>query len=184
VEKFPQGRSLVADASRQGRPVKIATEATVQWVEDLIRADRWITIDSEATALGSSHGLAHSIMHDRLKFLKLCARWVHRELKDREKMNRMSLSFQQLLRYANEWEDVLNRIVAGDESWVYHYQPESKHASMQWWQMFCWWRRGWNEGADMAETTAKRLFMLWVFTHWKRDGTSALVLVEDMLHDL
>jgi hypothetical protein len=58
---------------------------------------------------------------------------VHRELKDREKMNRMSLSLQHLiLRYADKGEDVLNRIVTGDESWVYHYQPESKHASMQW----------------------------------------------------
>jgi histone-lysine N-methyltransferase SETMAR len=27
---------------------------------------------------------------------------------------------------------LLNRIVTGDESWVHHYQPESKRASMQW----------------------------------------------------
>jgi hypothetical protein len=25
------------------------------------------------------------------------------------------------------------------------------------WQTFCWWRRGWNGGAEVAETTAKRL---------------------------
>jgi hypothetical protein len=39
----------------------------------LIRADRKITTDSVATALGCSHGLAYSIMHDRLKFRKVCA---------------------------------------------------------------------------------------------------------------
>jgi hypothetical protein len=39
---------------------------------------------------------------------------------------------QHLLRYADEGEDMLNRIVAGDESWLHHYQPESKRASMQW----------------------------------------------------
>jgi histone-lysine N-methyltransferase SETMAR len=27
---------------------------------------------------------------------------------------------------------MLNRIVTGDESWVHHYQPKSKRASMQW----------------------------------------------------
>jgi hypothetical protein len=27
---------------------------------------------------------------------------------------------------------MINRIVTGDESWVHHYQPESKHASVQW----------------------------------------------------
>jgi hypothetical protein len=34
--------------------------------------------------------------------------------------------------YANEGEEMLNRIVTRDESWVHHYQPESKGASMQW----------------------------------------------------
>jgi transposase len=46
VEKFSQGRSKVADGARSGRPVETATEATVQRVEELIRADRRITIDS------------------------------------------------------------------------------------------------------------------------------------------
>jgi hypothetical protein len=27
---------------------------------------------------------------------------------------------------------MLNRIVGGDDSWVHHYQPESKRASVQW----------------------------------------------------
>jgi hypothetical protein len=122
VEKFCQEHSKVIDA-QPGRPVEIATEATVQRVEELIRADRRITIDSVATALGCSHCLAYSIMHDRLKFQKECARWMPRELKDREKMNRMGLSLQHLLQCVDEGEDMLNRIVTGDESWVHHYQP-------------------------------------------------------------
>jgi hypothetical protein len=85
VEKFSQGRSKVADDARPVRPVEIATEATVQRVEVFIRADRRITIDSVATALGCSHGLAYSIMHDRLKFREVCARWVSRELEDQKK---------------------------------------------------------------------------------------------------
>jgi hypothetical protein len=46
----------------------------VQRVEELIRADTRITIDSVANGLGCSHGLAYSIIHDRLKFRKVCAR--------------------------------------------------------------------------------------------------------------
>jgi hypothetical protein len=84
VEKFSQGRPNVADDARPVLPVKTATEATVQRVE-LTRADRSITTDSVATALGCSYGLAHSIMHYRLKFWKVCARWVPRALKVREK---------------------------------------------------------------------------------------------------
>jgi hypothetical protein len=75
----------------------MATEATVQLVEELIRADRRIAIDSVATALGCPRGLAYSMLHDRLKFRKVCGRWVPRELTDREKMNQMGLSLQHLL---------------------------------------------------------------------------------------
>jgi hypothetical protein len=53
-------------------------------------------------------------------------------MKDREKINRMSLSLLHVLWNAAEREDMFNRIVTGDESWVHHYHPESKRASMQW----------------------------------------------------
>jgi hypothetical protein len=41
-------------------------------------------------------------MHDCLKFQKLCAWWVHRELTDQEKINWMGLSLQHLLEYTEE----------------------------------------------------------------------------------
>jgi hypothetical protein len=84
VDKFSQGRSTVEDYARPGCHVEIAIEVSVRRVEQLIRGDRRITTDSVATALGCSHGLAYSIMHDHLKFRKVCAQWVVRELKDRE----------------------------------------------------------------------------------------------------
>jgi hypothetical protein len=107
-----------------------------QRAEELIRAARRITIYSVATAQGCCRALAYSIMQGRLKFRKVSARWVPRELKelkDRgEKTKRIGLSLQNLLRYADEGEDVLNRIVIGDETWFHHYQPQSKCTSMQW----------------------------------------------------
>jgi hypothetical protein len=42
AKKFSQGRSKVADDSRPGQPVEIVTEATMQLVEELSRADRMI----------------------------------------------------------------------------------------------------------------------------------------------
>jgi transposase len=72
IEKFSQGRSKVADDDRPGRPVEIATEATVQQVEEFIRADSEITMDSVATALGCFHSLTYRKMHDNLNFRK-CA---------------------------------------------------------------------------------------------------------------
>jgi hypothetical protein len=44
-------------------------------------------------------------------------------------MNRVHLSLQHLLRYADILEGMLNMIVTGDESWVHHYKPELKRSS-------------------------------------------------------
>jgi hypothetical protein len=55
-------------------------------VEELIRTDRGIMIDSVATAIGRSHGLAYSIMHDHLKFRKVYARWMPGELRIEKKL--------------------------------------------------------------------------------------------------
>jgi hypothetical protein len=85
VDKFPQGLSKVTDDARLGHPVEIVTEATLQRVEESIRADRRTPIGMVSTALGISHGLAYSIMHDHLKFWKVCAPWVRKELINREK---------------------------------------------------------------------------------------------------
>jgi histone-lysine N-methyltransferase SETMAR len=71
-------------------------------------------------------------MHDRLGFHKVCARWVPRILTPQHKMQRMGLALQHLNRYHDEGHNMLARIVTGDESWVHHYQPETKHVSMQW----------------------------------------------------
>jgi hypothetical protein len=54
------------------------------------------------------------------------------QLKDQVKINRMGLSLQHLLWYADEGEDMLNRTFTGNEAWVHHYQPVSKQASLQW----------------------------------------------------
>jgi hypothetical protein len=36
VKKLSQGRSKLTDVARPGHPVEIATEATVQWMKELI----------------------------------------------------------------------------------------------------------------------------------------------------
>jgi hypothetical protein len=113
VEKFSHGRSKVANDVRPGRPVEITTEASVQRAEEFVQADRRITTDIVTTALGCSHCLAYSIMNEHWKFRIVRARWMPRELKDREKMNRINLSLQHLLRYADEGDDMLAGLLLG-----------------------------------------------------------------------
>ena len=72
------------------------------------------------------------MMHERLGFHNVCSPWVPRLLTPQHKSQRMYLSLQLLQCYQDEGDDMLSRIVTGDESWVHHYETEMKRASMQW----------------------------------------------------
>jgi hypothetical protein len=79
-------RKVSTQATDVGRTASMDVTCNWQLVEELNRADRRITLDSVATALGCSHGSAYRIVHDHLKFRKVWARWVLRERKDRKKI--------------------------------------------------------------------------------------------------
>ncbi|KAJ9578724.1 hypothetical protein L9F63_005086 [Diploptera punctata] len=62
-------------------------------------------------------------------FRKVSARWVPKNLTDDHKGQRMMASLDHLTRYTAQGHDFLEGIVTGDESWAYHYTPETKQAS-------------------------------------------------------
>ena len=77
---------------------QIATLEMLQRVEDIIRADRRVTVDAVAIAIGCSRGQAYNMMHEGLGFHKVCSRWVPRQLTTQHKSQRMGLSLQHLQR--------------------------------------------------------------------------------------
>ena len=66
-----------------------------------------------------------------LGYSKFCARWVPRQLTEAHKQSRLEACFE-LLEYCHSDKTFLQRIVTGNESWVHHFEPESKKASMEW----------------------------------------------------
>ena len=132
VQMFLEARTSFEDKHRVGRPVETATPATLQRVKDIIQADRRVTIDAAATAIGCSHGQAYNMMHEWLDFHKVCSHWVPCQLTPQHKSQRMGRTLQHLQHYQDEGDDMLSWIITGDESWVHHHEPETKRASMQW----------------------------------------------------
>ncbi|CAK1595648.1 unnamed protein product [Parnassius mnemosyne] len=63
---------------------------------------------------------------------KVCARWVPRMLSADQKHERVESCREFLDRYGEPRGKVMARIVTGDETWVHHYEPESKQESIQW----------------------------------------------------
>ena len=95
-------------------------------------ADRRLKVKEVATEVGISEGSVFNILHDHLHLSKVSARWVPRNLQVQDRQQRMQLSSQLLELYRRDPEDFHLRLVTGDETWVHHWDPESKIASMQW----------------------------------------------------
>jgi len=85
VQRFSEGRTSIEDEHRAAWPVEIAMLETLQRVEDIIRAERRVTVDAVATAIGCSRGQAYNMMHEGLGFHKVCSRWVPRQLTPQRK---------------------------------------------------------------------------------------------------
>ena len=107
--------SSLQDRRRSGRPSS---------------TDRRITIDDIAKCVGVSHGSAVNIVNE-LGFAKVCARWVPRQLLDFHKQARFE-ACSELIECHKSDKTFLSRIVTGDETWVHHYESESKRSSMEW----------------------------------------------------
>ena len=63
---------------------------------------------------------------------RVCARWVPRLLTPEQKVVRMQTCHEVLRLFADGGDAFLESIITGDESWLHHYDPESKQASTVW----------------------------------------------------
>ena len=91
-----------------------------------------MTIEEIALQLGISQGTAYSLVHDILGFHEVAARWVPRHPSEEHKRNRQHICSSLLEGYNREGDNLLNRIITDDETWVHHYEPDIKRQGMQW----------------------------------------------------
>lgn len=132
MTKFRAGRESFENETSSGAPATVIVDETIDAVDQMVKADRRVHVRQIAEALGISIGSVHSILHEKLGLSKVCARWVPRFLTNDQKQNRTQLSLALFHRFTADPDDFKFRIVTGDETWVYHYDPETKQQSMQW----------------------------------------------------
>jgi len=130
--KFARGTESIVDIERPGRHVVATTDATTAAVDAFLRSNQHVSISDIVRHTGISRDSVHRIVRNHLKFRKVSARRAPKQLKPEQQDMRMMTSLDNLQRYKTEGEVMLERIVTGDETWVHHYQPETKQASRQW----------------------------------------------------
>ena len=101
-------------------------------VERLVLNNHRFKVAELASECGISNGSVYTIIHDHLGMSKVSARWVPRNLNMQDRQQRVE-SFQELLEVYNaNPEDFHPHLVTGDETWLHHWDPDTKKESMQW----------------------------------------------------
>ena len=135
VKRINDGQEELAESDfcsrpRNDRPSSAHSSANIDQADALIKKNRRITINELAESLGVSARSAVKIM-DTLGYSKVCARWVPKQLTEAHKQSDLE-ACSKLLKYCHSDKTFLQRIVTGDQTWVHHFKPESKRASMEW----------------------------------------------------
>ncbi|UYV70749.1 hypothetical protein LAZ67_8000463 [Cordylochernes scorpioides] len=111
--RFKAGRISIEDDPRQGRP-------TFQRTDENLEKDTGIS----KTTIGR-------IVTEDLRLKKTPAKFIPRFLTNEQKLCRLATceDMLEITRTDPEWKD---KIITGDETWVYGYDPETKRQSAEW----------------------------------------------------
>ena len=124
MAKFKHGVFPTRDVPSPGRPKTVTTPEIIDQIHELTLEDRRISSKSVAEQLGISRERVGSIFHEDLNMRKLSAKWVPK--------SRCQSSEQISEFFRRDPNDILSRLVTMDETWLYHYDPETKHQSVEW----------------------------------------------------
>ena len=124
---FREGRELVEDDHRTGRPSSSRTDDTGQ-SEVTFGLRSTLVIHLICDELNLSYGTVHRIITDDLSMKKVCAKMVPKILRDEQQAKRVEIS-QEILNCLEEDEHFLADVITGDETWVFEYDPETKRQS-------------------------------------------------------
>ena len=116
-----------------GRPVSVWTEKNIATVKTLIEEDARYTVQEIEELSGIHLSSVSKILHERLGLRKICMRWVpHLLTADEQKQSRVRLASQVIEKYDKCDPCHLEKIVTGIETWIYHFQPDSKAENKVW----------------------------------------------------
>lgn len=128
---FSEGREDVNDEERAGRPSTSTTDENIDEVKKIVLANRRITVREVAEDLNISIGSCHSILTNDLGMRRVAAKFVPKLLNVDQKQHRINIA-KELLDSVRDDPNLLQRVITGDESWVYGYDVETKAQSSQW----------------------------------------------------
>jgi len=128
--RFRDRRELVEDDERGGHPKSTQTEVNIAAVADLVKNDRPITSRMIAESLNIPKTEVLLIQQEDLGKRKLCASFVPHSLTPEQTEARVTSC--QDIRMADADKNFFNKIIMGEETWGFVYDPKTKLQSSEW----------------------------------------------------
>ena len=117
-KRFRDGRMSTDNDTRSGRPATAVYDENVKEVDNLIRSDRRVRVKDIMSTLNIGANAANRIIHERLGFSKVCARWIPRHLTDDNKETRRTICQDLFEQYEKEGDGFLRRIITATQASV------------------------------------------------------------------
>jgi len=132
VAQLKCGDFSTCDVPRPGLPKTVTTPMIIDQIHELILEGSQISAKSIAEQLGISCEWVGSIIHEYLDMRKLSAKWVPKCLNVDQKCQWCQSSEQLLEFFWCNPNNLLSQLVTMDETWLYHYDPETKQQLVEW----------------------------------------------------
>nr|APL98288.1 putative DD34D transposase [Bactrocera tryoni] len=128
---FKDGREIVEDMPRSGRPSTSSTDENIKKVKDMVLENRQASVREMARELDISRESVRMILVDILGMKRVLARLVPIKLNFFQKEYRKQVSLDMLDR-ANSDPTFMESIITADETWVYEFDMQTSQQSSEW----------------------------------------------------
>ena len=130
VQRFWEGLEDPKDDARSGRPTTSSGNENIDRVHSLVLSDRRLTVRMIAEKLGLGKWSVHTILMEHLLMKKVCAKTVPKLLTPEQKLRWKESCFD--WKTSEESDEFFERVITGDEQWIYEYDIEPKSQSREW----------------------------------------------------
>ena len=103
----------------------------IECVKQMVCADHQFTVRMITEELSINKDTVWSIITENLEMRKGCAKMVPKLLSEDQNEQRVTV-YQDIIERLEDDPDLLGRVITGDESWIFEYDPETKRQSYQW----------------------------------------------------
>ena len=114
-----------------GGHVQAKQMENVECVRQKVRSNRRLTVRMIADELGMNSEREWRINTEDLGMRKICAKMVPRLLNEGQKERRVQVC-KDILEQLETKHNLLKRVVTGNESWIFQYDPFTKRRSLEW----------------------------------------------------